>query len=147
MTNGMWHHFPTLSPKLVPNPNISAHPNQQTAEIRLWHDPCSVISMSNLTAMPKDETMTNTTPLPLRHDTILGVCEAIGRDFGFNPIWLRLAFIAPIFIAPMAAIAAYLGLGLVVALTNWFVADQQNEAPHLVNAEASVESEELAIAA
>jgi phage shock protein C len=89
--------------------------------------------MSNLTAMPKDHTMTKTTPLPLRHDTILGVCEAIGRDFGFNPIWLRLAFIAPIFFAPAAAIGAYLGLGLIVGLTNWYVADKQNEAPHLVS--------------
>ena len=44
--------------------------------------------------------MTNTTPLPLRNDTILGVCEAIGQDFGFNPLWLRLAFIAPLFFAP-----------------------------------------------
>jgi len=51
--------------------------------------------------------MTKTTPLPLRNDTILGVCEAIGRDFGFNPIWLRLAFIAPLFFAPTATILAY----------------------------------------
>jgi len=89
--------------------------------------------MSTLTAMPKDQTMTNTTPLPLRNDTILGVCEAIGRDFGFNPLWLRLAFIAPIFFAPTATIAAYLGLGLIVGLTNWFSPDKQNEAPHLVS--------------
>lgn len=59
--------------------------------------------------------MTNQTPLPLRHDTILGVCEALGQDFGFNPTWLRLAFIAPIFFAPYAAVGAYLGLGLIVA--------------------------------
>ena len=26
-----------------------------------------------------------TTNLMLRNDTILGVCEAIGQDFGFNP--------------------------------------------------------------
>jgi phage shock protein PspC (stress-responsive transcriptional regulator) len=64
--------------------------------------------------------MTMTTPLPLRNDTILGVCEAIGRDFGFNPLWLRLAFILPLFFAPTAAIAAYLGLGLVVGLIHWF---------------------------
>jgi phage shock protein PspC (stress-responsive transcriptional regulator) len=89
--------------------------------------------MSNLTASHKDQTMTNTTPLPLRNDTILGVCEAIGRDFGFNPLWLRLAFIAPLFFAPTAAIAAYLGLGVVVGLTNWFAPDRQNEAPHLVS--------------
>lgn len=79
--------------------------------------------------------MTNQTPLPLRNDTILGVCEAIGQDFGFNPIWLRLAFIAPIFVAPVAAILAYLGLGVVVGLTNWFVADKQSEAPHLVSSQ------------
>ena len=64
--------------------------------------------------------MTNTTPLPLRNDTILGVCEALGRDFGFNPLWLRLAFIAPLFFAPTLTILAYLGLGAVVGLINWF---------------------------
>lgn len=76
--------------------------------------------MSNLTASQKEKNMTNQTPLPLRHDTLLGVCEAIGQDFGFNPTWLRLAFIAPIFFAPYAAVGAYLGLGLVVAATRYF---------------------------
>ena len=68
--------------------------------------------------------MTNTTPLPLRNDTILGVCEAIGQDFGFNANWLRLAFIAPIFFAPVAAVGAYLGLGVVVAATRLLVKDK-----------------------
>jgi len=80
--------------------------------------------MSNLTASHEELTMTNQTPLPLRHDTILGVCEAIGQDFGFNPIWLRLAFIAPVFVAPMAAIAAYLGLGAIVAAARYFAPNQ-----------------------
>jgi phage shock protein C len=100
--------------------------------------------MTNLTASHKDETMTNQTPLPLRHDNILGVCEAIGQDFGFNPLWLRLAFIAPIFYDPTVSIAAYLGLGLVVAATRWFAPDQA--APQ-VAAEQETESRELAIAA
>src|SRR3546814_4055219 len=47
-------------------------------------------------------------------DTFCGICEAVGRDFGFNPLWLRLAFIPPLFIFPMETIAAYLGLGVVV---------------------------------
>ena len=68
--------------------------------------------------------MTNQTPLPLRSDTILGVCEAIGQDFGFNPTYLRLAFIAPLFVAPVPAIAAYLGLGVVVAATRFLVRDK-----------------------
>jgi phage shock protein C len=103
--------------------------------------------MSNLTAKPKDQVMTNQTPLPLRNDTILGVCEAIGRDFGFNPLWLRLAFIAPIFFAPTATIAAYLGLGLVVGLTNWFAADKHNAAPRLASEQSQQDTEQLAIAA
>lgn len=57
------------------------------------------------------------TPLPLRNDTLLGVCEAIGQDFGFNPLWLRLAFIVPLFFAPVWTVAGYLGLGAVVAIS------------------------------
>ena len=103
--------------------------------------------MSNLTAMPKDKTVTNQTPLPLRNDTILGVCEAIGQDFGFNPLWLRLAFIAPIFFAPYAAVGAYLGLAAVVGLTNWFAPDKQNDAPQLASEQGQQGTEQLAIAA
>ena len=62
--------------------------------------------------------MTNSTPLPLRHDTILGVCEAIGRDFGFNPLWLRLAFIVPLFLQPYATVAAYFLLAGLVGLVH-----------------------------
>src|SRR3546814_1952448 len=31
-----------------------------------------------------------TTNLFRRKDTFFGICEAVGRDFGFNPLWLRL---------------------------------------------------------
>jgi phage shock protein C len=104
--------------------------------------------MATLTAREKDSTMTQTTPLPLRNDTILGVCEAIGRDFGFNPIWLRLAFIAPLFFAPAAAIGAYLGLGAIVGLINWFAPDKP-AAEQIVDVKATViaEDEALPIAA
>ena len=61
------------------------------------------------------ETVQNETPLPLRNDTILGVCEALGQDLGVNPTWFRLAFIAPLFFQPILTIAAYLGIGLVIA--------------------------------
>lgn len=80
--------------------------------------------MSKLTASHKEKNMTNQTPLPLRSDTVLGVCEAIGQDFGFNPTWLRLAFIAPIFFAPYAAVGAYLGLGVIVAATRLLFKDK-----------------------
>lgn len=59
------------------------------------------------------------TALPLRNDTLLGVCEALGQDFRVNPTWFRLAFVAPLFFAPIATVAAYLGVGALVALTRW----------------------------
>jgi phage shock protein C len=49
-----------------------------------------------------------------RPDTFLGICEAMGQDFGFNPLWLRLAFVPALFFFPFQAPFAYLGLGLVV---------------------------------
>lgn len=52
--------------------------------------------------------------LPLRSHTILGVCEAIGEDFGFNPTFLRVPLAAMVLWSPMWAIAAYLGLGAIV---------------------------------
>ncbi len=55
-----------------------------------------------------------TTNLFRRRDTFFGICEAVGQDFGFNPLWLRLAFIAPLFFFPVESVAAYFGLGIVV---------------------------------
>jgi phage shock protein C len=57
---------------------------------------------------------TNEVALPLRSHTILGVCEAIGEDFGFNPTFLRIPLAAIVLWNPMVAIGAYFGLGAVV---------------------------------
>jgi phage shock protein C len=100
--------------------------------------------MSNLTASQKDYNMTNETPLPLRSDTILGVCEAIGQDFGFNPLWLRLVFVGTIFFAPIAGIATYLGLGLVVAAARFF-APSQPASPQVIEAHATPVAEAVAL--
>lgn len=104
--------------------------------------------MSNLTATQKEPNMTTQTMLPLRHDTILGVCEAIGQDFGFNPTWLRLAFIAPIFFAPVWTVAAYLGLGVLVAATRLLFKDKP-ASEQVVDAQAVelVEDDTLPMAA
>ena len=59
----------------------------------------------------------NQVALPLRSHTILGVCEAIGEDFGFNPVLLRVPFAATVLISPMWAIVAYFALGGVVLLS------------------------------
>ena len=56
-------------------------------------------------------------PVALRAHTILGVCEAIGEDFGFSPNWLRIPLAASVLISPLTAIGAYLALGAIVLLS------------------------------
>ena len=68
------------------------------------------------------------TNLLLRNDTILGVCEAIGQDFGFNPMWLRIAFCAPIYWNPAVVVGAYFALGLVVLATRYAFPDRHAQA-------------------
>lgn len=49
-----------------------------------------------------------------RSDTLLGVCQAIGQDFGVKPLWLRLGFAGLLFWNLAAAIGIYLALGVAV---------------------------------
>lgn len=52
--------------------------------------------------------------LPLRSHTILGVCEGLGEDFGFNPILLRVPLAAAVIWNPLIAFGTYFGLGAIV---------------------------------
>lgn len=56
----------------------------------------------------------NQIALPLRSHTILGVCEALGEDFGINPVFLRVPFAAMVLYSVVWAIGAYFALGAVV---------------------------------
>ncbi len=56
----------------------------------------------------------NQIALPLRSHTILGVCEAIGDDFGFNPVFLRVPLAASVIVSPFWAFATYFILGIIV---------------------------------
>ena len=90
--------------------------------------------------------------LMLRNDTILGVCEAVGQDFGFNPNWLRVAFCAPIYWNPMLVVGAYLGLGLIVAVTRLAFPDRtvhivEGDRPAIVEAATTVVEERELVAA
>lgn len=58
--------------------------------------------------------MEKETNLFRRRDTMFGICEALGQDFGINPTWIRVAFIAPLFFFPVQTFAVYFGLGLIV---------------------------------
>ncbi|PKQ01212.1 MAG: hypothetical protein CVT74_00395 [Alphaproteobacteria bacterium HGW-Alphaproteobacteria-13] len=91
-----------------------------------------------------------------RRDTFFGICEAVGQDFGFNPLYLRLAFLAPLFFLPVQTFAAYFGLGLIVLASRLRhpagprSAAAQPALPNAAPAAAATETEkteELALAA
>ncbi|MBA2467684.1 MAG: PspC domain-containing protein [Sphingomonas sp.] len=50
--------------------------------------------------------------LPLRNDTILGVCQGIGEEFGVHANWLRVPIAGLVMFNWMAALGIYLALGL-----------------------------------
>ena len=60
---------------------------------------------------------TQAKPLSTPKDNLLGICNALGEDFGFNPLWLRLALGAAFVIQPIGVVVGYLALGLVVLVS------------------------------
>ena len=85
------------------------------------------------------EAQENQAALPLRAHTILGVCEAIGEDFGFNPVFLRVPLAASVLWNPLVALGAYLALGAVVLASRLLFPKRSSsaasEAPASVNDE------------
>lgn len=62
--------------------------------------------------------MQNSQPsLFTRHDTIFGVCEGIGEDFGFNAQLLRAILAVTLLWNPVVAISAYAVAGVAVLLS------------------------------
>jgi phage shock protein PspC (stress-responsive transcriptional regulator) len=60
------------------------------------------------------QTQENSVALPMRSHTILGVCEAIGEDFGFNPVFLRVPLAVCVIWSPLVAFGTYFALGAIV---------------------------------
>ncbi len=56
-----------------------------------------------------------------RDHTFFGVCEAIGEDFGFNPLWLRLVLPVLLCMNPAATIGGYLAAGALILATRLLV--------------------------
>ena len=52
-----------------------------------------------------------------RDDTLFGVCQALGEDFGVNPFYLRVSFAVLLLWNPVAIIGAYAAAGAVVAVS------------------------------
>ena len=86
-----------------------------------------------------------------RNDTLLGVCEALGRDLGFNPMFLRVPLAAGIIFAPFVMVGLYFALGVLAFASRTFFPDKieravvAEEAP--ARAKAANEQTELRRAA
>lgn len=74
-----------------------------------------------------------------RSDTMFGVCEALGRDFGFNPNWLRVALGLGVIYNLEYAVMAYVGLGVLVALVHFIYPERRAAATNSA-ADASEET-------
>lgn len=54
------------------------------------------------------------TDAPAAKDNLLGVCHAIGEDFGFNPLFLRIPLAVGIIVSARWTLIAYAALGVAV---------------------------------
>jgi len=90
---------------------------------------------------------TETRSLFRRSDTLFGVCQAIGEDFGFSPLWLRALFAVTLLWNPVVTLAAYAGLGITVLLSRWLLPVRHSIAKAAERAAAEETVEPTAIAA
>ncbi len=87
-----------------------------------------------------------------REDTIFGVCEGIGQDFGFNAQYLRVALAGLVFWNPPAAVGIYAALGVAVLASRKLfptplAAVEAAELPAPLKGENDAQAAEVAIAA
>ena len=50
---------------------------------------------------------------------MFGICAAVGEDFGFNPVWLRIALGFGLLFNLEYVIGAYVALGVIVVVSRW----------------------------
>ena len=88
----------------------------------------------------------NSVALPLRSHTIFGVCEAIGEDFGFNPVWLRALLAVGVLASPTWAIVTYFALGVIVLASRLLFPKAKAEAAEVVAEQAAPANEQRELA-
>ena len=82
--------------------------------------------------------MQNVQPsLLTRSDTIFGVCEGVGEDFGFNPTYLRVALAAGLLVNPVVVVGTYVVLAVAVLVSRWIV--PHNAGAPEVSADTAIE--------
>jgi phage shock protein C len=63
-----------------------------------------------------------------REDTMLGICQGVGEDLGFNPNWIRIALAFGLFLSPVGTISAYAALGVAVLASRLIWPDRRSKA-------------------
>ncbi|PCG08171.1 hypothetical protein COA17_13960 [Sphingomonas ginsenosidimutans] len=87
--------------------------------------------------------MTATTH-PAPKDHLFGVCAALGEDFGFNPLWLRIGFAVALLFDLEHVLMAYAALGLLVLVSRLIAPSRRRaSAAEPVTAGAVVETAPL----
>lgn len=83
-----------------------------------------------------------------RPDTMLGICQGLGEDFGFSPTWLRVGLAILLYFNPAAAVGAYAAGGAIVLVSRLaFPKPRKAPAAAATQAEALPEPEPLPLAA
>ena len=85
-------------------------------------------------------------PLPLRNDTMLGVCAALGEDLGFNPNYLRVVIGSLVIFNITWAVVTYLTLGIIVAASRLLFPQRRQAASNTGAEQAIVEANDAAAA-
>lgn len=78
--------------------------------------------------------MTTETVHAAPKDNLFGICAAVGEDFGFNPLWLRLAFAGSLLFSLQGVIAAYFALGALVLVSRLAFPNPKGAKPAVVEA-------------
>lgn len=73
-------------------------------------------------------TAPTTDTAPAAPQNLFGICHRVGEDFGFNPLWLRLAFASALILNPVAVIASYFVLGAIVLSSRLLFPNRKREA-------------------
>lgn len=78
-----------------------------------------------------------------RSDTIFGICQALGQDFGISPNWFRVGFASGVIFNVELAIATYFAVGALVLASRLVFRDRrvaQAEAPVVTPVDVKAET-------
>lgn len=76
----------------------------------------------------------------LRSDTLLGPCQALGEEVGFDPTLLRIGLCAMLFWNPAIVIGGYVGAAAFLALIDWLFPRRRDAAEQVPAQIAAVDA-------